>query len=74
MLAGVSAVSILSPLVSINGTLREPGVNFVTGAGVAAVVTEGWTILIDAFADVMKAGDNICEESLRRAGGARHLE
>ena len=71
---GVSAVSLLSPLVSINGTLQEPGVNFVTGAGVAAVVTEGWTILIDAFADLTKAGDNICEESLRRAGGRRQLE
>ena len=65
--SGVSAVSLLSPLVSISGTLLQPGVNFVTGPGLAALATDGWTILLDAFADLTKAGDNICEQSLRQA-------
>ena len=67
--SSVNLARIVSPLVQVSGTIDEPIVELEPGNVAAALLTDGWSILISAFKQLSRADENICEASLRRSAG-----
>ena len=64
----VSVPSVFSPLVEITGMTFAPKINLSPGPTAAALITGGWTLVLETFASLAASDKNVCEESLERTG------
>ena len=63
----INAPKIFSPLVLVTGSLAKPKITFDPGNVAAALLTDGWSLLLGAFVEISGAEENTCDAAIRRA-------